>query len=114
MEYDGVIPAGTEGEEDEDEAAASDDGWWTGTDTDEEWSEHADEGETAAIGAMSALAAIAGAGAAAAGSMGIGPGGGYGPYIRRNKDGDLVTKDPVTGEESIYVNNKKQVSIQIH
>ena len=103
----GVIPAGTEGEEDEDEAAASDDGWWTGTDTDEEWSEHADEGETAAIGAMSALAAIAGAGAAAAGSMGIGPGGGYGPYIRRNKDGDLVTKDPVTGEESIYVNNKK-------
>ena len=31
----GVIPAGTEGEEDEDEAAASDDGWWTGTDTED-------------------------------------------------------------------------------
>jgi hypothetical protein len=100
----GAIPAGTEDEEGED--TGSDSGWWSGTDTDEEWSEHASEEETIAIGAMSAIAAIAGAGAAA-GSLGIGPGGGYGSYIKRNKDGDLVVRDPVTGEENLYVNNKK-------
>jgi len=102
----GLIPAGTEDDEDED--TESDGGWWSGTDdTDEEWSEHASEEETMAIGAVSALAAIAGAGAAAAGSLGIGPGGGYGSFIKRNKDGDLVVRDPVTGEENLYVGNKK-------
>ena len=101
-----IIPAGSQGEEDED--TESDGGWWSGTDdTDEEWSEHASEEETMAIGAVSALAAIAGAGAAAAGSLGIGPGGGYGSFIKRNKDGDLVVRDPVTGEENLYVGNKK-------
>ncbi len=101
-----IIPAGSQGEEDED--AGSDGGWWSGTDdTDEEWSEHASEEETMAIGAVSALAAIAGAGAAAAGSIGIGPGGGYGSFIKRNKDGDLIVRDPVTGEENLYVGNKK-------
>ena len=101
----GLIPAGTEDEEDED--TGSDGGWWSGTDTDEEWVEHASEEETVAIGAMSAIAAIAGAGAAAAGSLSLGPGGGYGSYIKRNKDGDIVVRDPVTGEESLYVENKK-------
>lgn len=107
----GVIPAGTEGEEDED--TGSDEGWWSGPDTDEEWSDHASEEETMVIGAVSTIAAVVGAGAAAAGSLGIGPGGGYGSYIKRNKDGDLVVRDPVTGEENLYVNNKKQDFIQI-
>lgn len=101
----GAVPAGTEDEEDED--TGSDDGWWSGPDTDEELSEHASEEETVAIGAMSAIAAIAGAGAAAAGSLGMGPGGGYGSYIKRNKDGDLVVRDPVNGEENLYIGNKK-------
>jgi hypothetical protein len=102
-----AVPAETEDEEDED--TGSNGGWWSGTDTDtdDEWNEHASEEETVAIGAMSAIAAIAGAGAAAAGSIGMGPGGGYGSYIKRNKDGDLVVRDPVTGEESLYVGNKK-------
>ena len=100
----GVVPAGTEGEE---EDTGSDDDWWSGPDTDEEWSEHASEEETMVIGAVSTIAAVAGAGAAAAGSLGIGPGGGYGSYIKRNKDGDLVVRDPVTGEENLYVGNKK-------
>ena len=101
----GVIPAGTG--EDEDEDTDSDGGWWSGTDTDEEWDEHASEEDTIAIGAVSALAAIAGAGAAAAGSLGIGPGGGFGSYIKRNKDGDIVVRDPVTGEENLYVSSEK-------
>ncbi len=101
----GAIPAGTEDEEDED--TGDDDGWWSGPDTDEEWSDHASEEETMVIGAVSAIAAVAGAGAAAAGSLGIGPGGGYGSYIKRNKDGDIVVRDPVTGKESLYVGNKK-------
>lgn len=98
----GEVPAGTDGEDEDND---SDNGWWGGSDSDEEWSEHASEEDTLAIGAISAVAAIAGAGAAAAGGFGVGPGGGS--YIKRNRDGDLVVRDPVTGEESLYVGNKK-------
>lgn len=110
----GALPP-DDSEDGEDEYESSN-GWWIGTDDDPD--EHAGPIETGTIGIFSAIAGIAGA-AAVAGGIGGGPGGqgafpqgpndgrGHGGYIKRDKDGDLLVRDPVTGKESIYVNNRE-------
>ncbi|MHC1734918.1 MAG: hypothetical protein AB9921_04520 [Erysipelotrichaceae bacterium] len=82
--------------------------WKGGTiptpDDEDESDEHANEEETGVISALAAIAGLVGAAAAVAGF-----GGGFGSnntgYIKRNKEGDLVVSDPVTGEERTYVAN---------
>lgn len=88
-----ALPAGNDEDEDEE---------WVEWGEVDEWDEHTSEEETAAISALAALAGIAGA-AAAAGSLAGGMGGSSSGYIRKNKEGDIIVNDPVTGEQRIYV-----------
>ena len=71
---------------------------------DDYWDELANEEETAAISIASGIAGLVGAAAAAAGLSG---GSGHSGYIKKDEDGDYVIRDPVTGEERIYVKNKE-------
>lgn len=86
----GVIPPS----DDEDEEGIGDD----------YWDELANEEETAAISIASGIAGLVGAAAVAAGLAG---GSGHSGYIKKDEDGDYVVRDPVTGEERIYVKNKE-------
>jgi len=102
----GVLPPESEEEE---EGTGDETAWGADIEIGGDWDEHANGEETGVISALSALSAIAGAAAAAAaaGGFGGGPGGGSGGYIKRNEEDDLVVRDPVTGEESLYVINRK-------
>lgn len=70
----------------------------------EDFDEHANEEETAAISAAAALAGLLGAAAAAAGLAG---GFGGSESIKKDDEGDYIVHDPITGEERVYVRNKE-------